>query len=95
MAETVLVLALAFDQVQLHRRAAILDAQAAEAQHPTLDRLGERQVGIHLAGDVAAHVEAQIVRLQRAVAVLGLQLVQRALVGVAGAGLEIVRIANS
>ena len=42
-------------QIELHRGAAILDAEAAKAVYPATQPFAERHVRIHLPHDIATH----------------------------------------
>ena len=63
------------------RGAAELDAQAAEALDPAAERQAERHVLVHAPHDVAGGEEAQVPRLERLLAMRGLQLGQAARIG--------------
>ena len=91
VAETILVLALALEQVELHARAAVADAQALEALDPAPQALGEWQIRVDLARDITRTVKAQVPALGRVRAVRGAQLGQCAHVGAARARLEIMQ----
>ena len=65
MAEAVLVLAFALEQVEAQDRAAVGDAQVPEARCPSLEGELEGEVGIGLAKDFAPHAEAQVPGLER------------------------------
>ncbi|MNS85058.1 hypothetical protein D3C72_1189090 [compost metagenome] len=76
VAETVLVFPLPGQQIQGEGGSAILDAEAAEALYPILQRPREGHVRVKLAGHIATHAVAQVVGQQGRLPLGGFQLRQ-------------------
>ncbi len=89
--EAVLVFPLPGQQIQGQGGTAVLDAEAAEAPDPILQRPGEGHVGVKLAGHVAAHAVAQVVGQQGFFPLGGLQLGQTLVQAGIGAGDEVIQ----
>ncbi len=81
MAEAVLVFAGPFQKVQLHRRAAKLDAETPEAVNPPPHREPERHVRVEASDHVTGGKEAEIPGCGGVFPVLPAKLGERAGVG--------------
>ena len=90
MAEAVLVFSLPGQQIQGQGGTAILDAEAAEALDPILQRPGEGHIGVELTSHVAAHAVAQVVWQQCRLPLGGFQLRQALVHPLLGAGNKVV-----